>query len=139
MSEIRQQATTPAAIRNLLLAFQGHGPHVLLFLKSVRKISLLARSAQGGPPQLLHTISQSSQVSSLPAREGIRDSHAAAQLRSPLGVHCLRGEACPSVCGAALFTIKCKVRPDHGQPEPTAWSCGMQRSAKRRLLRSGCM
>ena len=62
LSEIRPEASTPAGIRNLLLAFQGHGPHVLLFLKSVRKIRLLVRSQGQDAPQLLHTITQTTQV-----------------------------------------------------------------------------
>ena len=62
VSEIRAEASTPAGIRNLLLAFQGHGPHALLFLKSVRKLRLLVQPADGSAPQLLHTITQTSQV-----------------------------------------------------------------------------
>ena len=63
VSEIRQDASTPGGIRKLLAAFQSQGPHVLLFLKSVRKISLWTRDGQEAAPQLLHTITAVTQVS----------------------------------------------------------------------------
>ena len=61
-SEIRQQATSAVAARNLLTAFQGHRDHVLLFLKSVRKVSCLVRPAGSEQPQLLYSAELSTQV-----------------------------------------------------------------------------
>ena len=62
LSEIKPEPYTPEAVEALLQSFEGSAGQALLFLKSVRSISMHIKRGAGSPVELLHKVGVDTKV-----------------------------------------------------------------------------